>query len=869
MNKCLAVVLLFCCSLVQVVADTPFMTRVNADFQRKKEALPNGSLFEIFNQHLTPEEKDALTFFYAYMPIGDITDYPGAFYLENIRSSLRTRNETAWGHIIPEDIFRHFVLPIRVNNENLDNARIVFHDEIMPRLKGLSMYDAVLEVNHWCHEKVSYQPADSRTSAPLATVKTAYGRCGEESTFLVAALRSVGIPARQVYTPRWAHTDDNHAWVEAWVDDKWYFLGACEPEPVLNLGWFNAPASRGMLMHTKVFGYYEGPEEVMRTTSNYTEINIISNYAASAPLTVVAVDKNDKPIKGATVQFKIFNYAELFTVSSQITGADGKAKLSAGLGDMVVFVQEGNRFGFSRVSFGKEKEVRIPASHWLGEEFASSFDLIPPPEKAVIPNVTPEQRAINDRRFNTEDSIRHAYIETFPDTKDIIAFAKKYNYRMEEINEYITASRGNYKEIFGFLKKAATKRYQKRALALLATLSAKDLRDTPQGILDDHLYNTPLNASASLVMAPRIATEMLTPFRSFFQREVSKADANRFRKDPGTLVSWCLNNLKLRPDLCTIETTISPAGVWRSRVCDKRSRDIFFVALARSLNIPARMDPVTGKILYKKNGKEIIANFESGKAETIQNGSLQLTYSPIPRLNDPEYYRHFTLATFGKAGASSLGYPEFKKWSSLFKHPSPIAPGYYMMTSGSRMANGGVLVRLSFFSIYKGVDRTEQLIMRDNAEEVAVIGNFDSESRYTEAKTQKETSILQSAGRGYFCIAVLGVGEEPTDHALKDIALKAKDFEAWGRKMIFLFPNMEDYNKYMKAPAKGLPSNIEFGIDNENKIRNSILKEMKLLPNTQMPLLLIGDTFNRVVFESHGYTIGLGDQMLHIIHGLK
>lgn len=80
------------------------------------------------------------------------------------------------------------------------------------------MYDAVLEVNHWCHEKVIYTPTDIRTSAPMATVKTAYGRCGEESTFLVAALRAVGIPARQVYTPRWAHTDDNHAWVEAWVD---------------------------------------------------------------------------------------------------------------------------------------------------------------------------------------------------------------------------------------------------------------------------------------------------------------------------------------------------------------------------------------------------------------------------------------------------------------------------------------------------------------------------------------------------------------------------------------------------------------------------------------------------------------------------
>ena len=64
-------------------------------------------------------------------------------------------------------IFRHFVLPVRVNNENLDNAREVFRQELMPRVEKLSMYDAVLEVNHWCHEKVIYTP-DIRTSAPMA-----------------------------------------------------------------------------------------------------------------------------------------------------------------------------------------------------------------------------------------------------------------------------------------------------------------------------------------------------------------------------------------------------------------------------------------------------------------------------------------------------------------------------------------------------------------------------------------------------------------------------------------------------------------------------------------------------------------------------
>ena len=144
---------------------------------------------------------------------------------------------------IPENIYLHFVLPIRVNTETLDTARLVFYQALKDRVAGLSMEAAVLEVNHWCHEKVIYRSTDDRTSSPLNCVKTTFGRCGEESTLLVTALRSVGIPARQCYTPRWAHCDDNHAWVEAWVDGTWKYLGACEPEAELNKG--------GLLAHLK------------------------------------------------------------------------------------------------------------------------------------------------------------------------------------------------------------------------------------------------------------------------------------------------------------------------------------------------------------------------------------------------------------------------------------------------------------------------------------------------------------------------------------------------------------------------------------------------------------------------------------------
>ena len=59
------------------------------------------------------------------------------------------------------------MLPVRVNNENLDMSRRDFYEELKPRVSGLGMKDAILEVNHWCHEKVTYQPSDARTSSPL------------------------------------------------------------------------------------------------------------------------------------------------------------------------------------------------------------------------------------------------------------------------------------------------------------------------------------------------------------------------------------------------------------------------------------------------------------------------------------------------------------------------------------------------------------------------------------------------------------------------------------------------------------------------------------------------------------------------------
>ena len=861
------------------ITDAAYRAEVENDFQAKQAALPNGDLFAVFNDQMTPEEREALTFMYAYMPIGDITDYSGDFYLKNIRSSFQARNEMPWGDSIPEDIFHHFVLPVRINNENLDESRMVFFDELKDRVKGLSLYDAVLEVNHWCHEKVIYTPSDGRTSSPLASVKTAYGRCGEESTFTVAALRSVGIPARQVYTPRWAHTDDNHAWVEAWVNGKWYFLGACEPEPVLNLGWFNGPAYRGMLMHTKVFGKYNGPEDVMERTDGYTEINVIDNYAPSAKAVITVTDANGKPVKDALVEFKIYNYAEFNSVARKKTDADGKCSLSAGKGDMLVWASKDGKFGYSKVSFGKDGEITIALNKKPGDVETIALDIIPPVDGSIPAEVTPEQKEANAKRLLEEDAIRNKYVATFYTEEKAEALAKELGIDPMKTEDFMIGSRGNWMEIEKFLRETpAEKRAQ--AMALLDVVSAKDLRDTPASVLADHLNNTPAVQSEwfnEYIMNPRVANEFLTPYKSFFAANIEPSLAKQAVENPQALVDWVKNNVSINDALNAQRIPIMPMGVWKSRIADKGSRNIFFVAVARSLGIPARIEPVARKIQYFKDNAWVDVDFEAAVQTTAKQGKVIASYQPIKALQDPKYYSHFTIAkvlpngtlqtlNFERGGNVDMGLGD--TWSGLLKKPLSMDEGNYMLVTGTRMANGSVLAEIEFFNVEADKTTPIQLEMRESKDEIQVIGNFNSENKFKRADNGEETSLLATTGRGYYIVALLGSRQEPTNHAMRDIAAVKKELEDWGRGIVLLFPDEKGYKNFDPKEFGDLPGTITYGLDIDGAIQKEMATAMKLQNANTLPIFLIADTFNRVVFVSQGYTIGLGEQLMKVIHKL-
>lgn len=856
------------------------------DFARRIENQPEiASRFRL-PANLSQEEADAMKFLYAYMSTPDILDYSPDFYVENIRLSLQADREMPWGKSVPDREWRHFVLPVRVNNENLDISRKVFYDELKERVKGLSMEEAILEVNHWCHEKVSYQPSDARTSSPLATVCNALGRCGEESTFTVAALRSVGIPARQVYTPRWAHTDDNHAWVEAWADGKWHFLGACEPEAVLDLAWFNAPAARGMLMTTKVTGAYDGPEEQLEFTPITTIINVTENYAPVERSSVTVTDTEMNPVENVKVRFSLYNYAEFYPLAVKTTDSRGEAHFTSGKGDLIVWATDGTRFNIGRLKAGERLNLVLDKDATFTGEM--DFDLVPPVPGGALPEVPVKAAELNEQRKMFEDSVRLSYVNTFLTAAQAGEICRELNME-DKASGLLVKSRGNHRTITGFLRSVQPE-MRGRAVDMLWAIAEKDLHDITADVLEDHLYHTVGDINSPLfvdyVLNPRIESEMLRPYKQEIRGLLTEEQKESYIADPHNLEKWLGKEFA--------DDRYNPGGFRQSAVsslkyatADALNRDIAFVAVCRSLGIPARIDPVSHTTQYADSeGKWIDVTF----GEVLQNdsedtgkGILEIIDAGTLKGRQPKYYSQFSISEITQGAPKLLEFEDFETVESINRRGQHISPGQYVMVTGQRLADGSVLSHVRFFNIGSDKPVLVPLTVRQDTAALQVIGTLDAELTYQPLEikpgvkaTAEKRSILSTTGRGYYGLGIVLPGHEPSAHALNDISRAAKELEATGRKLLILFPDAESATNFKPEDFGDLPANVVSGID-DGTISKALSDGLELSDESEtadislqhLPVFVIADSFNRIVFSRLGYTINLGETLAGILQSLE
>ncbi|MCM1297841.1 MAG: transglutaminase-like domain-containing protein, partial [Muribaculaceae bacterium] len=421
--------------------------------------------------------------------------------------------------------------------------------------------------------------------------------------------------------------------------------------------------------------------------------------------------------------------------------------------------------------------------------------------------------------------------------------------------------RGNHPVVTAFLA-SLTPEQRVVGLDLLEAMSEKDRRDITMENLIDHVATAPVNSPMFkyYILCPRVANEALTPYKSQFSKVFSSDELKTFAANPRKLVERIGKEIALEEVWNPLNLRMTPIEAWNHKKTDDVSRSILFVAIARTAGIPARIDPVTGKTQWAgDDNKWNDVVFEAVAENNTPQGDVKISFTPVGRISNPNYYNHFSLSKISDGTPWQMAYPEDGTYESIFGDGERLDEGQYMLTSGQRMANGGVLARSVIFTVKPDETADVDLVMRRDTAGVQVIGSFNSENRYFDLKSKTEKSLLSTAGRGYYILTMLKPNHEPSVHALNDLSARKAELEATGRTIFLMFPDRESADKFDASVYPNLPSNVVFGVDTTGVIAAE-------LPEKEMPVVIIGDTFNRVVFISSGYTISLGDQLVDTMH---
>lgn len=540
------------------------------------------------------------------LPTTDILECEPATLLDYVDHALELRRSRAWTAALPEDVFIHYVFWPRVNNERLEPCRSRIAGELDARVTPLDMECAAIETNYWCAEHVTYAPSDIRTIGPIGALNRGMGRCGEESTLLVSALRAVGIPARQLYTPRWAHCDDNHAWVEAMVDGVWRFMGACEPEERLDRGWFDCAAARAMLIHARVFcDYTTGSVDVAPSAGRQGAAilqNLTASYAPTARLTVTVTDTDGAPVPGANVRFELLNMAEFAPIAQLAADEDGRAAIELGLGTVLVHASTPDGFGEALVDTASTTAVTVTLDAERRDDDAWTPLSVSAPAAggSRAAALTPEQKAVGADRARHAEAMRVERLESF---------ARQSATGDADTDEILRLAGGNWPVIARFLEAGA----EPDRMLLLQALSNKDLADVHPETLDDALAaatairdhamrmladldeRTRTDLWRDAVLNPRVDGEELADDHRALQQRFDADRIALFRSDPRTLWQEMLRGVRDAED---DEPCTGTAALLSRGYGDGPHRGIAFVTVCRCLGIPARLNPETRSPQY-------------------------------------------------------------------------------------------------------------------------------------------------------------------------------------------------------------------------------------------------------------------------------
>lgn len=835
------------------------------------------------------EHRLSLICMYAYMPESDIISYSPDLIDSFVVSSLKTRDIIPYcANITPID-FLTYVMCYRINNENIEDYRDSFFKELYPRVQGLSIMEAALEVNYWCFEKATYAAADGRTASPLTTIRRTRGRCGEESTLCAAALRSVGIPARQIYVPWWAHTESNHAWVEFQTENgEWHFLGACEPEAVPDKGWFTVPGTRSMNMIARAYTKLLSGDNVLDVTPISQFINCTSHYAPVTRLTI-KVTENGKPKAGIFITLKVANWHHLVPLHFDKTDENGVFSIEVGMGSLIVHVTDKVRMIERLIHTKNCTYLEIPFEeavdlNEIGNDKVEYLTLTPPP---AIPDkdygITAEVLTKHEKRIKDSEAIRLAYEATFQ-TKDSFIQHNKTLLSETDIavlrnmeRDYIAEARGNHEIIQQFLLSKQFSMEEK--VLLLDSMQEKDMVDAQLPTLLHTLETSlpfrnqyPSDIFEEYLLSPRIGFAMIEdnriPLKHF-------AEEHNIPTNGMAIWNFLKDYISILPKEASGSRHLgSPLGALKNRTCSENTFDLLFVSLCRAVGIPARMGH--GDFSYYENDTFIVPD----KVTDTQLTEIEYTVTLCFPDNKPlHFFRDFIIEKYedGDFGFAPMMPPRRMKKDIPPQYDATLklSAGYYRIVRMKRDEDGTAHLVFNNFSLHgnrevqvPNLDKQYNFQWLNYKPENGTLcklypiesTNYTNDEQFLDILA---TYNLKNHTKNICSVwMILNPGKEPTEHILNEMRSNQEAFKRANCKFNILLSDVSELaNPTLQMTLQTMPIlTVHLG--------NELLFEQlfKAEPNKdiRLPFIAFIDYNGVIRYTWTGYRIGTAEQILEV-----
>ncbi len=731
-------------------------------------------LRELTDEAATPKKLAAARFLLRWMPTSDLATLAKSDLRSNLDLAFAARETLPWGRRVPWPLFLHYVLPHRFAQERADAWRT----RLWPELRDLvadcpTMADAAIAVTNWCARRVKFKQTEWRDQNVTDTLAAGYGRCEEMMIVGLAAMRTVGIPARPCSTPWWVTQDNNHAWIEVWADGNWYYLGGSEATTALDQTWFRAPAQRaGMVVSVlygkpsdgKTDGLAATGDRVYKTLRDASLINSTSVYARTGEFRIHVLDERGEPIAHCPLAVSVFNFGGLRALTRRRTAADGMATVELGLGEYFLSAGVGERRAFRilKTQPGELQDVQLPLQQGAQppKEFWLRYPT--PTEAARLARSLPKAGKVRPATFQPEQP-QPAKPDLYEPGKwpELDALIQRGPMAAKAWRSLLSDARGRWRAM-GEALLASSQTELPLTLAMLQRASHLDRLEMDAKTIVDHVRGAarfdPGKTSdererfLDFVLNQRIDREHPQAWRT----KLLARFEGPAREDPPTRARRI--HAEIQANIVDEERgrfgpIQAPLTTLRAGRGSARARAILAVAALRALGTPARFDTQTPNGCYFHDGSSwqrlgFGTNTSAARKTQTDNGRvlLRLRRDGKPSLSSrPLDFSRFEKGAWNPIRGLHI-VPDGQRLSCK------LAAGSYLLTLGVRNANGDPWVRTRSFELRAG-DELEFRLALDLPEDAGIF-------RFPLTRSGKPLPALAIPGSSRSLASLLG--ESPT-----------------------------------------------------------------------------------------------------------